>query len=177
MTPGMTPMIRKLDAAAAKAEIAALAEVLKDCVDDGAAVNFLTPFSEAQARAFWERAIAEIAAGKAVLLVADHDGRLAGTVMLGLDTPPNQPHRADVKKMLVHRRARRRGLARALLLAIEAEARGLGRTLLTLDTRQGDNAEPLYQGMGYVLVGVVPGYSLASAGGLDAAAFYYKQLD
>lgn len=173
----MMPVIRKLDAIAARAEIAALAEVLKDCVDGGAAVNFLTPYSEQEARGFWERAIAEIEAGKAVLLVADHDGQLAGTVMLGLDTPPNQPHRADVKKMLVHRRARRRGLARALLVAIEAEARGLGRTLLTLDTRHGDSAEPLYQGMGYVLVGVVPGYSLSSAGGLDAAAFYYKALD
>jgi GNAT superfamily N-acetyltransferase len=169
--------IERLSAAQATTAIDELAEILRDCVDDGAAVNFMHPFSQEAARAFWSRAIAGLAADHALLLVARHDGRLSGTVMLGLDTPPNQPHRADVKKLLVHGRARRHGLARKLILAAEAEALSLGRTLLTLDTRHGDKAEQLYLSLGYRLIGIVPRYSLPPWGGLaDDCAFYYKEL-
>lgn len=172
-----TVSIEKLSAAQATAAIEELAEILRDCVEGGAAVNFMHPFPQEAARAFWIRAIAGIAASEAVLLAARHDGRLSGTVMLGLDTPPNQPHRADVKKLLVHRRARRHGLARALMLAAETEARHLGRILLTLDTRHGDRAERLYVSLGYRLVGIVPRYSLPPEGGIaDDCAFYYKEL-
>lgn len=169
--------IETLSAEQATRMIGELADILSDCVAGGAAVNFMHPFSPAEARAFWIRAIASVAAGKAVLLAARHDGRLSGTVMLGLDTPPNQPHRADVKKLLVHRRARRQGLARQLMLAAEAEARRLGRVLLTLDTRHGDRAEQLYLSLGYKLIGIVPRYSLPPEGGVaDDCAFFYKEL-
>lgn len=169
--------MERLSAAQAMDAIDELAEVLRDCVEGGAAVNFMHPFPLDAARAFWSRAIAGIAADEAVLLVARRDGCLSGTVMLGLDTPPNQPHRADVKKLLVHRRARRQGLARALMLAAEAEARRLGRILLTLDTRHGDSAEQLYRSLGFQLVGIVPRYSLPPEGGAaEDCAFYYKEL-
>lgn len=169
--------IETLSAEQATRMIGELADILSDCVEGGAAVNFMHPFSPAAARAFWTRAIASVAADEAVLLAARHDGRLSGTVMLGLDTPPNQPHRAEIKKLLVHRRARRHGLARQLMLAAEAEARRLGRVLLTLDTRHGDRAEQLYLSLGYTLIGVVPRYSLPPEGGVaDDCAFFYKEL-
>lgn len=169
--------IERLTAEHATGMIGDLAEILCDCVASGAAVNFMHPFPPEAARAFWTRAIAGVASGDAILLAARHDGRLSGTVMLGLDTPPNQPHRAEVKKLLVHRRARRNGLARQLMLAAEAEARRIGRTLLTLDTRHGDGAEQLYLSLGYILVGIVPRYSLPPAGGSgEDCAFFYKEL-
>lgn len=172
-----TVTIERLSAAQATQAIDELAEILRDCVEGGGAVNFMHPFSLDAARSFWSRAIPGIGTDATVLLVARHDGRLSGTVMLGLDTPPNQPHRADVKKLLVHRRARRHGLARALMLAAEAEARRLDRILLTLDTRHGDKAEQLYLSLGYRLVGIVPRYSLPPEGGIaDDCAFYYKEL-
>lgn len=169
--------IEILSAGQATQAIEDLAEILRDCVEGGAAVNFMHPFSQQAARAFWTCAIAGIAAEQAILLTARHEGRLSGTVMLGLDTPPNQPHRADVKKLLVHRRARGRGLARQLMLAAEGEARRIGRILLTLDTRHGDSGEQLYRSLGFQLVGIVPRYSLPPGGGTaDDCAFYYKEL-
>jgi len=117
-----------------------------------------------------------IAAGADLLLVARLEGRICGTVMLGLDTPPNQQHRTDVKKLLVHRRARRKGLARALMLTAEEEARRRGRHLLTLDTQQGSLAEGLYRKLGYIAVGVIPGYALSTEGEPAGCTFFYKDL-
>ena len=166
-----------LDAAAAETELDALAEILHDSVVHGASVNFVQPFAMEAARAFWQRQLPALRDDKAVLLVARLDENLVGTVMLGLDTPPNQQHRADVKKLLVHSRARRRGLARVLMQSAEAEAKRRGLTLLTLDTEHGSAAEPLYHALGYTLLGILPGYALAADGTtLQPCAFFYKQL-
>ena len=166
-----------LTADEAEAELDALAEILWDCVDGGASVNFVKPFGHEDAREFWRRVIASMRAGGTVMLAARHEGRLAGTVLLGIDTPPNQPHRADIKKLLVHRRARRHGLARALMAAAEAEARRRGRQLLTLDTQCGSAAERLYHALGYTLLGIIPRYAVAPDGGsVDDCAFFYKAL-
>lgn len=166
-----------LSAAEAAAEIDDLAEILWDCVEDGASVNFVKPFTYEQARGFWHKVMASMRDGGTVMLGARHEGRLSGTVLLGIDTPPNQPHRADIKKLLVHRRARRHGLARALMAAAEAEARRRGRTLLTLDTQCGSTAERLYHTLGYTLLGVIPRYAIAPDGRtVDNCAFFYKSL-
>jgi ribosomal protein S18 acetylase RimI-like enzyme len=140
-----------------------LAAILHACVRDGASVGFVLPFEIDQAAAFFRDKVRPgLAAGGRVLLAAELDdkrgGKLAGTVQLIHDTPPNQPHRAEVAKLLVHPAARRRGLARALMTRLEAEARARGRSLLTLDTRTGDTAEPLYAGLGFQAAGVIPGY-------------------
>ena len=170
-------VVAVLNAAEAEAELDALAEILWDCVDGGASVNFVKPFAHDEAREFWRRVIASVRAGGTVMLAARHEGRLAGTVLLGIDTPPNQPHRADIKKLLVHRRARRHGLARALMAAAEAEARRRGRQLLTLDTQCGSGAERLYHALGYTLLGIIPRYAVAPDGGsVDDCAFFYKAL-
>ena len=166
-----------LDAAAAETELDTLAEILHDCVLHGASVNFVQPFPISAARSYWQRQLPDLRDGRALLLAARRSDAIVGTVMLGLDTPPNQPHRADVKKLLVHSHARRRGLARALMLAAEAEARHRGLTLLTLDTEHGSNAEPLYHGLGYTLLGIMPGYALSADGtATQPCAFFYKTL-
>lgn len=169
--------IVELDRVGAERELEALAEILHACVHAGASVNFVLPFPLEEARAFWRRVLAMMQAGSRRLLVAQRDGRIVGTVQLDIATPPNQPHRAEVTKLLVHPNARRLGIARALMLGIEVLARREGRGLLTLDTRTGDNAEPLYRDLGFIEVGVVPGYSIAPEGGrLDATTFMYKRL-
>jgi ribosomal protein S18 acetylase RimI-like enzyme len=167
-----------LDATVAEAERDALAEILHDSVAHGASVNFLQPFTMEQARAFWQRQLPALRDGSALLFVArDKDNDIVGTVMLGMETPPNQKHRADVKKLLVHSRARRQGLGRRLMQAAEAEARRRDLTLLTLDTEHGSVAEPLYHALGYTLLGILPGYALAADGkALQPCAFFYKQL-
>lgn len=167
-----------LAAAAAEAELEALAEILHDSVAHGASVNFVQPFAIDAARAFWQRQLPSLRDGSAVLFVArDKTGNIVGTVILGMDTPPNQRHRADVKKLLVHSRARRQGLGRRLMQAAEAEARRRGLTLLTLDTEHGSTAEPLYHALGYTLLGILPAYALAADGtALRDCAFFYKPL-
>lgn len=169
--------IVELDRVGAERELEALAEILHACVHAGASVNFVLPFPLEEARAFWRRVLAMMQAGSRRLLVAQRDGRIVGTVQLDIATPPNQPHRAEVTKLLVHPNTRRLGIARALMLGIEVLARREGRGLLTLDTRTGDNAEPLYRDLGFIEVGVIPDYSIAPEGGrLDATTFMYKRL-
>ena len=159
-------------------EIEALGALLHACVMAGASVGFVAPFSLAEAEDFWRTAIApRAAAGAATVFVARAGGALVGTVQLGTGTPANQPHRADVAKLLVHPEHRRRGIARALMTALEAEAAARRRTLLTLDTRTGDVAEPLYTSLGYETVGVIPGYCLDPfTGALDGTTIMYKTL-
>jgi GNAT superfamily N-acetyltransferase len=164
-----------LDAAAATAAIHELADVLADCVAGGASVSFMAPFGHDDATAFFRNVIASIERGEAVLVAGRIDGRIVGTVQLGLDTPPNQPHRADVKKMLTHRAARRRGVGAAMLARIEAEAKARGRTLLVLDTASGD-AERVYQRAGWQRVGVIPDYALWPGGGYCDTAIYWKRV-
>ncbi|MCW5751555.1 MAG: GNAT family N-acetyltransferase [Alphaproteobacteria bacterium] len=141
-------------------DAAAFGELLHACVHAGASISFVLPFSEAEAMAFWiSKVRPALLGGRLVLLAARTDeGRLAGAVQLDHDTPPNQPHRAEVRKLLVHPGFRRRGLARTLMERIEDRARDLGRTLITLDTRTGDFAEPLYRSIGYRAAGIIPGY-------------------
>jgi GNAT superfamily N-acetyltransferase len=161
------------------AELEMLAEVLHATVHGGGSVSFVLPFSLDDARGFWrEKVMPGVRAGTRRVLVARIEERIVGTVQMDLGTPPNQPHRADVAKMLVHPDARRRGIARALMLALENTARESGRTLLTLDTVTGGNAEGLYRSLGYATAGVIPGYALPPVGAeLESTTIMYKVLD
>ncbi len=175
----MTLSITRLDAAAFDRHVDGLAQLLHACVHEGASVSFVLPFAVADAGRFWrEKVRPGVTAGTRAVFVAMVEGRLVGTVQLAWDTPPNQPHRADVAKLLIHPHHRRRGLARALMAALEAHARRLGRPLLTLDTRTGDAAEPLYLGLGYTAIGAIPGYSVdpLDPDRLDATTVFYKAL-
>src|SRR6187397_233119 len=140
--------ITVLDAAAAQAAIDELCEVLVDCVEGGASVSFMLPFGRADGRKFFDKVIASVARDETVLVVAKLDGRIVGSVQVGLDMPPNQPHRGDIRKLLVHRAARRHGLGDALMQRAEAEAKARGRSLLVLDTAD-DAAERLYVRAGW----------------------------
>lgn len=156
--------------------LAGLTDVLIDCVDGGAGVHFLRPLSREKAEAYWRRVAEGVDAGTRALLLAQDDTGVVGTVQLLLDVPENQPHRADLSKMLVHRRARRRGFGAALLEAAEQLARDEGRTLLVLDTETGGEAERLYARHGWHRVGEIPGYALDPDGGLVATTVFYKRL-
>jgi GNAT superfamily N-acetyltransferase len=140
--------------------IEGLADVLIDCVEGGASVSFMLPLTRDRAVAFWRRVAQGVATGQRALLVAEDDQGLCGTVQLAFDLPENQPHRADLAKMLVHRRARRRGLSAELMRAAEDTARQCGKTLLVLDTVTDSEASRLYQRLGWVRVGDIPGYAL-----------------
>jgi GNAT superfamily N-acetyltransferase len=156
---------------------AELAEVLIDCVEGGASVSFMSPLPPEKALAFWQNVIKSAATGERIVLVAeDGHGKIIGTVQVILQTPENQPHRADIAKMLVHRRARRHGVAAALMRAAEHAAREAKRTLLVLDTVTGGEAERLYSRLGWQKVGVIPGYALFPHGGLCATTYYYRRL-
>ncbi|HET9938535.1 MAG TPA: GNAT family N-acetyltransferase [Gaiella sp.] len=157
-------------------EIAQLAEVLVDCIDGDAGVSFLHPLAPEKARAFWRDVAAGVAAGDRAVLVAEDDGGIVATVQLVLAQPENQPHRADLSKMLVHRRGRRRGLGAALLKAAEQTARDCGKTLLVLDTNTGSDAERLYASHGWVRVGEIPDFSVQPRGGLRATTVFYKRV-
>src|SRR6516165_12377781 len=141
------------------AEIAQLSEVLIDCVEGGASVSFMLPLLPEKALAFWRRVAADVRSGKRILLVADDESGIAGTAQVALDMPENQPHRGDLAKMLVHRRARNRGLGAELLRAAEDAARDAGRTLLVLDTVPGSAGERLYRRLGWHRVGEVPDFA------------------
>lgn len=152
-----------------------LVEVLIDCVEGGASVSFMHPLSQAKALAFWSRVVADVDSGARALLIAEDERGILGTVQLVLDQPENQPHRADLSKMLVHRRARRLGVGAALMHAAEDAARRAGKTLLVLDTAS-DDAERLYARAGWTLVGSIPDYALLPHGGLCATSVYYRKL-
>ncbi len=174
MTPALE--IVRLDAEQASALVPALGDVLADCVAGGASVSFMSPFTAADAQAYFAAVASEVARDKAAILVARLDQRVVGTVQLGLDTPPNQPHRADVRKMLVHRSARRQGVGAALMLAAERLAADLGRTVLVLDTVTGGAGERLYAGLGWVRVGEIPDYALLPEGGLVSTTVFWKRV-
>src|SRR5437773_5660582 len=158
------------------AQIGDLSAVLIGCVGGGASVSFMHPLKRDRAVAFWRRVAQGVAAGERALLVAEDARGLCGTVQLVLDLPENQPHRADLAKMLVHRRARRRGLGTALMRAAEATARECGKTLLVLDAVTGGEAARLYERLGWVRVGDIPGYALMPRGGLCSTTFFYRDL-
>ena len=157
--------------------IDAIAAVLIDCVEGGASVGFMHPLTRDRAVAFWRRVGRAVAAGERALLVAEDAQGVCGTVQLVLDQLENQPHRADLAKMLVHRRARRRGLGSALMRAAEAMARDCGKTLLVLDAVTDGDAARLYEHLGWVRVGSIPGYALMPDGGLCSTTVYYRRLE
>ncbi|MDY0872865.1 GNAT family N-acetyltransferase [Dongia rigui] len=152
--------------------------VLLACVADGASVGFVEPFGATDATDYWRRKVLPaVRGGEVVILVAEMEGRILGTVQLDHDTMPNQRHRAEVRKLLVHPDFRRRGIARALMAEIETHARRLARSLLTLDTRSGDAAEPLYRDLGFDVAGMIPGYCRDTRSArLDATTLMYKRL-
>jgi GNAT superfamily N-acetyltransferase len=169
--------IRELSGAEAATRIAELAEVLRDCVEGGASVGFMLPLAEGRPEAFWRRVAEGVAAGERHLFVAEDDsGRICGTLSLVTDMPDNQPHRADVSKMLVHRRARRQGMAEELLKALEAKACALGKTTLVLDTVTGSDASRLYERLGWQKAGDVPNYALMPDGAPCSTTYYFKPL-
>jgi GNAT superfamily N-acetyltransferase len=157
-------------------QVEALADVLIDCIEGGAGISFMHPLAPAKAQAFWRRIADDVADGRRALLIAEDNDGIVGTVQLVLDQPENQPHRADLSKMLVHRRGRRQGLGAALMEAAEQMARDCGKTLLVLDTVTGSDAERLYERLGWVRVGTIPDYALQSRGGLASTTVFYKAL-
>ena len=171
---GLPHRIRRVTKAS-DAELQALADVLIDCVAGGASVSFMHPLAPAKALAFWQGVADGVARGQRGLLVADDGAGIVGTVQLVLDQPENQPHRADLSKMLVHRRARRRGVGDALMQAAEQLGRDCGKSLLVLDTASAD-AERLYARHGWQRCGTIPGFALLPQGGLCATTLFYKEI-
>jgi GNAT superfamily N-acetyltransferase len=169
--------IRRLDADEAGQCVEALAEVLIDCVQGGASVGFMWPLPRERALAFWRGVAAAVARGERVLLVAqDARGRIVGTVQMVVSLPDNQPHRADIAKMLVKREARRQGIAQQLMATIDGEARAAGKSVLVLDTVTGGDAERLYERARWQRAGVVPKYALMPDGSFCSTTYFYKHL-
>jgi ribosomal protein S18 acetylase RimI-like enzyme len=170
--------IEELDADGAQAALDGLVELIRACVLDGASIGFVLPFPPAEARAFWaEKVIPAVRRRERRLLAARDAGRLVGTVQLDLAAMPNQRHRADVSKLMVHPEARRRGVARRLMQALEPVAAEEGRWLLTLDTRSGDSAEPLYRSLGFEVAGSIAHYARApDEARYDATIYMFKVL-
>lgn len=168
--------LHKLTTADASAYLSALIELLQDSVDNGGSVGFLPPLGQEEANAYWQSVFGGVANGSRILLIAQKDARVVGTVQLDLCQKGNGLHRAEVMKLLVHTKARRQGLGRALMQAIEAEARAVNRITLVLDTRQGDPSEQLYQSLGWQITGPIPQFARNPDGTLAATVIYYKLL-
>ena len=169
--------VRRIDASEAASCVDDLADVLVDCVEGGASVSFMLPLSRDRALEFWRGIADGVARNERALLIAEEaDGRIVGTVQLIVVQPENQPHRADVAKMLVCRSARRRGIAQKLMHAVDEVARSEGKTVLVLDTVTGGDAERLYARSGWQRVGEVPKYALMPDGEFCGTTLYYKHL-
>jgi GNAT superfamily N-acetyltransferase len=153
-----------------------LCEVLCDCINGGASLGFMLPFAPKDAEHYWQDVIESVAQGRTILAVALSEGRAVGTVQVGLAQKPNQPHRGDLMKLLVHRSARGLGVSRKLMAAVEEEAARRGRTLLVLDTATGSEAEAIYPRFGWEKVGVIPDYALWPQGGFCDTTFFYKRI-
>jgi ribosomal protein S18 acetylase RimI-like enzyme len=156
--------------------IAALSQIIVEVVANGGSVSFMHPLAPEAAAEFWATSLAAADAGKRVVLGATIDGQLAGTVTLDLDAPQNQPHRADIAKLMTRVRRRGQGVARALMLEAERIALAEGRTLLTLDTAAEDGAAGLYEALGYAFAGAIPDYAYKPLGGLTATLIYFKRI-
>lgn len=154
-----------------------LCDILENSVNGGASVSFMLPFGRDKAQAFWQNVARSAAAGERVVLAAfGEQEQLLGTVQLILDQPENQPHRADVAKLLVHDRARRRGIARSLMRELEAVAQEYGKNVLVLDTATGSGAETFYTECGWQKAGVIPRYALMPDGEMTGTTVFYKFL-
>jgi GNAT superfamily N-acetyltransferase len=169
--------VRRVHATDAMDCVDALADVLIDCVEGGASVSFMLPISRGTAVQFWRRIAGGVERNERILLIAENEAhRIVGTVQLVIDQPENQPHRAEVAKMLVHREARRQGVARRLMAAADDAAREAGKSVLVLDTVTGGDAERLYERAGWQRVGVIPNYALMPDGEFCSTTFFHKQL-
>jgi ribosomal protein S18 acetylase RimI-like enzyme len=157
---------------------ASIAEIVADGVNGGAAISFMQPYSRDDGLRFWrDKVFPDVASGKRVLFIAYLDDAIVGTVQMDIALPPNQPHRCEVAKMVVHSRARRQGVARRLMLALEVHARAIGKTLITLDTRTGDKAESLYGSLGFRTAGVIPHYAFDPDGrATHGTTYMYKDI-
>jgi GNAT superfamily N-acetyltransferase len=176
MLPTEVANVQRVESADTAEVLPALTDILLDCVAGGASVSFMAPLSRDKAQAFWRGVLASAADGERIVLVGrDAGGAISGTVQVILAQPENQPHRGDVAKMLVHRRARRQGLGEALMRAAELQARQAGKTLLVLDTAS-DSAERLYRRAGWIECGRIPGYALLPTGEPCATTYFYKQI-
>lgn len=176
MTDSIT--IRHLSPQESREQVGSLSAVLIDCVEGGASVSFMSPLTRERADTFWQGVSEGVASGERILLVAQDDssGRILGTVQIVLKQPENQPHRADIAKMLVHRDARKRGIGAALMRAAEEAARRAGKTVLVLDTVTGSDAERLYERVGWTRSGVIPNYALWPKGGFCDTTVFYKLI-
>jgi GNAT superfamily N-acetyltransferase len=168
--------VRRLAPAEARERLDALAAVLADCVAGGASVGYMEPFSHAEARAVYEDYVGDAEQGRRIILGAFLNGDLVGTAQLVLAVPPNQPHRAEVARVLVHRSARRRGFAQRLMEQLEQEARAEGKSLLVLDAVTGGDAARLYERIGWNTVGVIPGYALYPDGRVCDTTVFWKRV-
>ncbi len=168
------PTVRRLSSVT-DAQLHGLAEVLIDCVEGGASVSFMLPLSRDKALAFWRKVAADTDRGERALIIAEDASGIIGTVQVLLEQTENQPHRADVSKMLVHRRARRIGVGEALMRAAEDAARQEGKSVLVLDTASPE-ADRLYSRLGWKLAGTIPDYALLPGGGLCDTRYYYRHL-
>jgi ribosomal protein S18 acetylase RimI-like enzyme len=164
-------LLEELDEATA----GALADVLVDCVEGGASVSFMLPLSRERAMGFWQGLAMDVAARRRLLLVAEDDRGILGTVQAILSQPENQPHRADIAKLLVHRRARNRGVGAALMTAMENAAAASGKAMLVLDTASAE-AERLYRRLDWQTCGIIPDYALLPAGGFCPTTIFYKRV-
>ncbi|HLK69821.1 MAG TPA: GNAT family N-acetyltransferase [Bryobacteraceae bacterium] len=153
-----------------------LAELLIDAVDSGASIGFMPPLAESEAREYWQGVLSGMREGSRVLLVAVEGGMVQGSVQIALEMRANGNHRGELMKLFVHRRARRQGIAKALMSAAEAKALELGRTLLVMDTRKGGDAEKMCEALGYIRYGEVPRYARSSDGTLHTTVFFYRAL-
>jgi len=170
------PNIKALTGDESIKAIPVLTDILCDCVEGGASVGFMLPFDTATGRLFWEGVAKAVEAGDILLLVADDQNKIVGTVQVGLKQPPNQPHRADIKKLLIHRSARGKGLSRLLMAAAETNAVAAGKSLLVLDTASGEPAEAIYEKLGWTRAGVVPDYALFPDGRFCDTTIFYKRV-
>lgn len=169
-------MITRVTAEAAAKWRPQLIELLEDSIQHGASIGFLLPLSHDEVTKYWDSVLPGLTTKNRVLLIAEEDGQLQGSVQLEIPWKANGSHRAEVQKLLVHSRARSRGLGRALMVAAEDAARKAGIELLVLDTRTADTAETLYKSMGFVLAGIIPDYARSTNGQLEACSFFYKKL-
>ncbi|MGV1871080.1 N-acetyltransferase family protein [Agrobacterium rosae] len=169
-------VIRMLNGEETLSALPDLCEILSDCVNGGASVGFMLPFTPADATDFWQDVAKSVDKGNTIHVVAEVDGKIVGTVQVGLSSKPNQPHRGDLMKLLVHRSARGLGLSRKLMDRVEAEAARLGRTLLVLDTATGSEAEAIYPRFGWERVGVIPDYAMHPDGRYCNTTWFYKRI-
>jgi GNAT superfamily N-acetyltransferase len=168
--------VEQLTPAAFRGAVPRLGEVLADAVNAGAGVSFMLPFGRDDGAAYWADQTSAVDGGRKIVFAAYDGANLVGTVTLDKAWPPNQPHRADISKMLVHSSHRRRGVGKLLLAALEDAARRQGMTLLTFDTVEGSAAEAFYRDLGFTCIGYIPGYAYSPTGKLDGTAIFYKKL-